>query len=134
MKDFITETLEEFDKKFVVKSNAGTGLLRYTDADLIKSFLTTKLKEAYNLGEKEGQARMDNSGRLLFQQGFEKGKEEKLFLVIDNIVAETEAREKEKFKKTLESLRVEEGYDDAFNFFAREQNEKIDKIINAPPK
>ena len=36
------EIEKEFDKKFVVKSNAGTDLLRYTDASLIKPFLHTQ--------------------------------------------------------------------------------------------
>jgi len=36
---------KEFDKEFVVKSNAGTGLLRYTDADLIKAFIHQNRKE-----------------------------------------------------------------------------------------
>jgi hypothetical protein len=38
------QILKEFDKKFTVKSNAGTGLLRYTDADRIKSFLEQSLR------------------------------------------------------------------------------------------
>ena len=47
MTTLIQKQREEFDKKFVVKSNAGTGILRYTDADTIKSFLTTCLIEHY---------------------------------------------------------------------------------------
>lgn len=39
------ETWEDrFDKEFVVLSNAGTGLLRYTDADKIKQFIKTELE------------------------------------------------------------------------------------------
>lgn len=39
----LREWEKEFDEKFVVKSNAGTGLLRYTDADKIKSFLNSAI-------------------------------------------------------------------------------------------
>lgn len=35
----------EYEKKYVVKSNAGTGLLRYTDADELKAFIRTKKAE-----------------------------------------------------------------------------------------
>lgn len=35
---------KEFEKKFVVKSNAGTDLLRYTDANLIKQFINSELE------------------------------------------------------------------------------------------
>lgn len=37
------EMHKRFDDKFVVKSNAGTDLLRYTDANLIKSFLQSEV-------------------------------------------------------------------------------------------
>lgn len=33
------EEIEKFDEKFVIKSNAGTDPLRYTDANLIKRFI-----------------------------------------------------------------------------------------------
>lgn len=36
---------EEFIKKYVVKSNAGTGLLRYTDADSIITFFKPYFQE-----------------------------------------------------------------------------------------
>lgn len=38
LQQYIQQREEEFEKKFVIKSHAGTGLLRYTDADKIKSF------------------------------------------------------------------------------------------------
>lgn len=50
---------KEFDEKFIVKSNAGTGLLRYTDADNLKSHRRlSRIKEMKALekeleGEKE---------------------------------------------------------------------------------
>ncbi len=34
---------KRFDERFVVKSNAGTDLLRYTDANLIKSFIQSEI-------------------------------------------------------------------------------------------
>lgn len=46
---YLEEKLAEFEKKFVVKSNAGTGLLRYTDADKIKSFISALISEAWEL-------------------------------------------------------------------------------------
>lgn len=36
---------EEFRKEFVIKSNAGTGLLRYTDADKIINFFKHYFQE-----------------------------------------------------------------------------------------
>lgn len=36
---------EEFRKEYVVKSNAGTGLLRYTDADKIIAFFKPYFQE-----------------------------------------------------------------------------------------
>lgn len=36
---------EEFRKQYVVKSNAGTGLLRYTDADKILAFFKPYFQE-----------------------------------------------------------------------------------------
>ena len=36
---------EEFRKEFVIKSNAGTGLLRYTDADKIINFFKPYFQE-----------------------------------------------------------------------------------------
>ena len=36
---------EEFRKEYVVKSNAGTGLLRYTDADKIINFFKLYFQE-----------------------------------------------------------------------------------------
>jgi hypothetical protein len=48
------EWIEKFDKEFVVKSNAGTDLLRYTDANLIKSFISKTREEAYNDGMRFG--------------------------------------------------------------------------------
>lgn len=36
---------EEFRKQYVVKSNAGTGLLRYTDADKIIAFFKQYFQE-----------------------------------------------------------------------------------------
>jgi hypothetical protein len=36
---------KEFDERFVVKSNAGTNLLRYTDADVIKHFIRNLLNK-----------------------------------------------------------------------------------------
>ena len=36
---------EEFRKEYVVKSNAGTGLLRYTDADNIIAFFKPYFQE-----------------------------------------------------------------------------------------
>jgi hypothetical protein len=41
-----SEAVLEFDKKYVIKSNAGTGLLRYTDADKIKQFLSDQIQKA----------------------------------------------------------------------------------------
>lgn len=48
MTTFIDDAEREFTKQFVIKSNAGTGLLRYTDADKIKSFYRTKFLEYQN--------------------------------------------------------------------------------------
>ena len=39
------EIEEEFRKEYVVKSNAGTGLLRYTDADKIINFFKLYFQE-----------------------------------------------------------------------------------------
>jgi len=39
------EIEEEFRKEYVVKSNAGTGLLRYTDADKIIAFFKPYFQE-----------------------------------------------------------------------------------------
>lgn len=39
------EIEEEFRKEYVVKSNAGTGLLRYTDADNIIAFFKPYFQE-----------------------------------------------------------------------------------------
>lgn len=39
------EIEEEFRKEYVVKSNAGTGLLRYTDADKIITFFKRYFQE-----------------------------------------------------------------------------------------
>ena len=39
------EIEEEFRKEYVVKSNAGTGLLRYTDADKIINFFKPYFQE-----------------------------------------------------------------------------------------
>lgn len=39
------EIEEEFRKEYVVKSNAGTGLLRYTDADKIIAFFKHYFQE-----------------------------------------------------------------------------------------
>jgi len=49
----LAKAREEFDKKFVIKSNAGTGLLRYTDADLIKSFLESQLRALHAAYQEE---------------------------------------------------------------------------------
>lgn len=47
IQEFIKAKESEFDEKFTVKSNAGNGLLRYTDADGIKHFLYQSILE-YN--------------------------------------------------------------------------------------
>ena len=52
IQEFIKAKEEEFDEKFTVKSNAGNGLLRYTDADGIKHFISQSLLE-YNEKIKE---------------------------------------------------------------------------------
>lgn len=49
----IVSECEKFEREFVIKSNAGTGLLRYTDADKIKSFLTSSLERALAERERE---------------------------------------------------------------------------------
>ncbi len=56
MPTLIQKQRELFDRGFVVKSNAGTGILRYTDADAIKSFINTCLIEHYeeDIRELEG--------------------------------------------------------------------------------
>lgn len=42
---YIDKKIEQWEEKFVVKSNAGTGLVRYSDADKIKAFLRQTLEE-----------------------------------------------------------------------------------------
>lgn len=48
-----SKAVKEFDEKYVIKSNAGTGLLRYTDADKIKQFLSDQIQKAYSKGREE---------------------------------------------------------------------------------
>lgn len=67
----LTELLEEFDKEFPnfygsisPDFEPRVGI----DNKDIKYFITKIYHSAYKFGEKEGQARMDNSGKLLFQQ------------------------------------------------------------------
>lgn len=43
--EYIDKKLREWEERFVVKSNAGTGIVRYTDADKIKAFLRQALEE-----------------------------------------------------------------------------------------
>lgn len=57
--------LEEFDRGMA-------NTLRKSQHKGMKNLM----RQAYTLGEKEGQARMNNSGRLLFQQGFKEGAEQ----------------------------------------------------------
>lgn len=45
---------KRFDEKFVVLSNAKTPLLRYTDASLIKSFISSEIAQARSDGYDEG--------------------------------------------------------------------------------
>ena len=51
---------EEFRKKFVVISNAGTGLLRYTDADKIIFFFKPYFQELLHKEAKEELETVDN--------------------------------------------------------------------------
>lgn len=51
---------EEFRKKYVVKSNAGTGLLRYTDADSIIAFFKPYFQELLHKEAKEELETVDN--------------------------------------------------------------------------
>ena len=50
MNELLKESASEFKEKFVVISNAGTGLLRYTDADKILAWHTKQMEKAYNKG------------------------------------------------------------------------------------
>jgi len=45
---YIQNKLDEFDKQFIVKSNANTDLLRYTDATKIKHFINQSLTDYHN--------------------------------------------------------------------------------------
>ena len=46
----IEKVLNEFEEKFTVQSNAGTPLLRYTDAHEIRKYLALSLDQAYLAG------------------------------------------------------------------------------------
>ena len=73
---------EEFDKRAsewccrTHRYGADTYLDNEYDCKEIKSFISTLYQQAYKTGIKEGQAKMDNSGRLLFQQGYKQAVEE----------------------------------------------------------
>ncbi len=59
------EWAEEYDEKFVIKSHAGTGLLRYTDADKIKAFIARLLLQAREENLLEGKRIGFEIGRKL---------------------------------------------------------------------
>lgn len=52
---------EEFRKQYVVKSNAGTGLLRYTDADKILAFFKPYFQEQRHTEAVDALEVVDNS-------------------------------------------------------------------------
>lgn len=49
--------------------------------DKVKDFLLSSIRKAREEGEKQGQAKMNNSGRLLFQQGYQQGMKEMLDII-----------------------------------------------------
>ena len=55
------EIEEEFRKEYVVKSNAGTGLLRYTDADKIIAFFKPYFQEKMHTEAMEELEIVDNN-------------------------------------------------------------------------
>jgi len=76
--DGLERVLEEFEKYFAGDrdcTHVANCKCKSATVNAIKSFFTQVYQEAYAKGEKEGQARMDNSGRLLFQQGVESERE-----------------------------------------------------------
>ena len=71
----IENTIKEFREKFLPSSLKWKDAVHCTCCSTeqeykdIESFLRTHLLEAEERGVQEGQAKMDNSGRLLFEQG-----------------------------------------------------------------
>lgn len=85
--EHLPEILNRFREKFVIKSYAGTGILRYTDADKFELFITSELttliekqrKEIKGLNYKDGQWK-HVSDKEEYKQGFEEAKHQVLSL------------------------------------------------------
>mgnify|MGYP000954738823 CR=1 FL=1 len=67
--NYIQNKLDEFDKQFIVKSNANTDLLRYTDANKIKHFIKQSITDYHNHIVEKIKQRFE-SGEYEMEDGF----------------------------------------------------------------